>query len=498
MRKRKTEGIAFEGVLDDDSASDSSCERNIAAVDPEERNLLSRFTEQMKSGATQYRSNINTILKILLNGNVWWVQILTIIVAAVLTYSYANTSSTGTHKINVQHAIMTIIVLVGASPLCKTHLSTAAIGAFAGGHGIIGSIGLQNSSLFGPQDITLSSYLWLVVLASVAGLIWCFFINSHLKILDGYAGRLGTTAFISMNLVMLTLYGPLKVVDWNRYYYGFIQTIHVAEEDSSPIPIGSAWNWIEEAELAVGYTLGVLWVGVVGGATRVIHDKAVENDSASLNNILFPVVLALFSMLIVNMTQYQHAAGLYNGFAVGSYVAMASLQKITSIAKFATVSLVAAFWGLALTPFFTGFAGKSGFTAMMGHVTHNRLERIVRHLHFLNRQEDQRQTIQPAQKGQREQTQKEPTPQSPSRKMTEPKEAFYTKQQRRQQQRLQHQRKLKLQQENSTPDQKNETQSFFNSQQEVQPLHHRAWSALPRIGDSVWQHPLDEESNNLV
>ena len=53
MRKRKTEGIAFEGVLDDDSASDSSCERNIAAVDPEERNLLSRFTEQMKSGATQ-------------------------------------------------------------------------------------------------------------------------------------------------------------------------------------------------------------------------------------------------------------------------------------------------------------------------------------------------------------------------------------------------------------------------------------------------------------
>ena len=50
-------------------------------------------------------------------------------------------------------------------------------------------------------------------------------------------------------------------------------------------------------------------------------------------------------------------AGAFTGFAVGSYVAMASLQKISSILKFAFVSLLAAGWGLTLTPFFVGFAG---------------------------------------------------------------------------------------------------------------------------------------------
>jgi hypothetical protein len=43
--------------------------------------------------------------------------------------------------------------------------------------------------------------------------------------------------------------------------------------------------------------------------------------------------------------------------------------------KFATVSLVAALWGLILMPFFVGFAGKSGFTSMLGHVPHTALEK---------------------------------------------------------------------------------------------------------------------------
>ena len=42
---------------------------------------------------------------------------------------------------------------------------------------------------------------------------------------------------------------------------------------------------------------------------------------------------------------------------VGAYVGMASLGKISSIKQFAFVSLLAAGWGLALTPFFVGFAG---------------------------------------------------------------------------------------------------------------------------------------------
>mmetsp|Transcript_11886 Transcript_11886/g.20646 ORF Transcript_11886/g.20646 Transcript_11886/m.20646 type:complete len:186 (+) Transcript_11886:601-1158(+) len=178
-----------------------------------------------------------------------------------------------------------------------------------------------------------------------------------------------------MNLVMVTIYGPASIVDWDRYYYGFVHIIHFGEEDSS-LDLASAWKWTEEAEVAIGYVLSVLWLGVVGGGTRILHNKYVqkqleqqqernteddedtfEEEPSSarkqqqkqrpvvlqpLNNVLVPVVWSLFFMLIINATQYNHAPGLYNGFAVGAYVAMASLQKIPTVSKFVYVSLLAA------------------------------------------------------------------------------------------------------------------------------------------------------------
>jgi hypothetical protein len=127
--------------------------------------------------------------------------------------------------------------------------------------------------------------------------------------------------------------------------------------------------WFEEAELVVGYVFAVISVGVLGGGTRVLHNdyakRFVETNKHSptippplpLNNILVPVLWALLSRFLVMVSGYEHAAVLFNGFAVGSYVAVASLQLIPSIAKFAIVSVLAAGWGLALTPFFVGFPG---------------------------------------------------------------------------------------------------------------------------------------------
>lgn len=449
-----------------------------------------------------------------------WAQCTTIAIAALATYSYHTVGATA----NVQVAIMTVITLVGASPFGKTHLTTAAIGAFVGGHNIIGATKrLEAAPIVG--DAMYTSYLWLLVLAAGVGSVWSYFVtHPRIKLLDGYAGRLGTTTFIGMNLTMVVLWGPLGVVSWNRYYYGLVGIVHVAEEDSAPPSLASAWSWTEEAELAIGYVLSVLWLGLVAGVTRIQHHQHVqewhrdhrEEDPAAreaaptpLNNVLVPVLWALASILVANATGYQHAAGLYNGFAVGAYVGMASLQKIPSVQKFATISLMAAMWGLALTPFFVGFAGKSGFTSMMGHVTHEVIEKFgwekikyrlqrkqrlqlqreaqeeeeqrLREKEVQQQQEEENQRlIQEAEERQKASKASEPyhPPHKPSRKKEL---VFSTKQQRRQQQRM------KKQQQQQYPNK--QAQSNLSRDANAAPLRHRAWVADPADGDGIWEHP---------
>lgn len=369
-------------------------------------------------------------------------------------------------------------------------------------------------------DSILTSYLWLLVLSGGVGSVWSFFVtHPNIKLLDGYSGRLGSTTFIGMNLVMLLLWGPLGVVSWNRYYYGLVDIVHVAEEDSAPPSLASAWSWTEEAELAIGYVLAVLWLGILSGFTRIRHSKYVQDwyrdhmgedpakAPAPLNNVLIPVLWTLLSILVTNATGYRHSAGLYNGFAVGAYVGMASLQKIPSVMKFATVSLTAALWGLALTPFFVGFAGKSGFTSMMGHVTHEAAETFVweRIMYRVQRkqriedqqrearEEEERRLQEEEEKRQEEERQrllqeqelerqKEPyhPPNKPSRKKEL---VFSTKQQRRQQQRLK-----QLQQKQQQQQYPVQSQQQLAPDANAAPLRHRAWVA-PAEGDGIWEHP---------
>jgi len=421
------------------------------------------------------------------------------------------------------------------------------------------------------------NYLWLLLLSFCVSFIWYFVItHSNIKLLDGYAGRLGTTTFLGMNAVMVCVWGPVGVVDWNRFYYGFVHIVHVAEEaESSSNAVADEpdliipWSISADAELAIGYVVAVLWVGVVGGATRIRHhlyiqqwrrDRDREEEEAAgvtaskeegrtsvastaspppsplpskptepapLNNVLVPVLLALLSMLLVHATGYDHAAGLYNGFAVGAYVAMASLLKLPSVLKFAAASLTAACWGLVLTPFFVGFAGKSGFTSMMGHVTLELLEKLIdrvrtKHRRLLRRQqvyqqEEHQQQLQMQQQGslelqpQRLQEEQQPLqeqqqneieteeelellhkpqePYHPPHKPSRKKElVLSTKQQRRQQQRLrQLQEQQQQQQQQATQDQK-------ENLAEAAPLRHRSWVAAPAQGAAgVWNHPKLEE-----
>ena len=366
--------------------NNSSDEESVNVAHPPQENPL--FQSTTLRIETTYNSGIttttswNNILDQIKHGKAWWVQCLTIYIAAVLTYSYNNG---GDHSTNVQIAIMTVITLVGASPFAPSHLICTSIGAFVGGQNIIGSTGTLLEDNIHNQEIYAMNYLLLLVLSWIVGLTWCFVINnSNLNILDGYAGRLGTTTFVGMNITMI-IYGFAGIVDWDRYYYGFKHVIHIGEEDSST-RLSDAWDsWSTKTELAIGYVCSVVWLGVVAGGTRILHDnhlkRYITNKSGPppqpLNNVMVPVLWALLSMLVVNATQYEHSPGLFNGFAVGSYVAMASLRKIPSVSKFASVSILAALWGLLLTPFFVGFAG-SKYRKMLHRLVHLTVDSILK------------------------------------------------------------------------------------------------------------------------
>lgn len=325
MRKRKS------------SDCSNSDEESVQAVEPPPDSI----------DALSLKSDVNCMGTLFLNqlgqGKTVLAQCITIFVAAFLTYSYDNVGS----KANVQVSIMTVIIIFGASSFCRSHLIPAAIGAFVGGQNVIAAMADNENTIYA------TNYLWLLLLSVVVGLVWCFVVTPF-KILDGVAGRLGTTTFIGMNITMLFFFGPLGVVQWERYILGVYQVIFMAEEDTR-LDISNAWKWSEEAELAIGYFLSVVWLGIAGGAIRIAHNNT--HPPEPLNNVLTPCLIALTSMLLVNSASYEHAYGLYNGFAVGAYVAMASLQKIPTVMKFTLVSCTAAIWGLALTPFFVGFPG---------------------------------------------------------------------------------------------------------------------------------------------
>lgn len=472
-----------------DSDDNSDPEEGIEAVAPDEQAFI--FNSTIPLQLPPLASRLSPYVKTMAQGKEWWTQWVTIGIAALLTYSYGATT-------NIQIAIMTVITLEGAAS--EVHLIPASIGAFVGGH----------NALLEPNAL---SYFWVVFLSCVVGFVWSFFITKY-KILDGYAGRLGSTTFIGMNAAMVLVWGPTGVVDWNKYYYGFLKHIHVGEDD--PVPLYEAWTWTQEFELAIGYVLAVEWLTVVAAATRIFAPKEIK-----LNNVLVPVLYSLLSILIVNASGYRHAAGLYNGFAVGAYVAMASLAKLDTVTKFATAGLLAALWGLTLTPFFVGFAGKSGFTSMLGHATYNAIQTYVipslksspasasmsasassqasagQSSDLLQRQNSGSTSLATTQSPPPPPPPPEPvqSPASPSQRKLKPKlhTDHMTKQQRRQYQRLQ-----------SLNSQQPAEQVELPQQEEIK-LHHRAWSAQPQ-GESSWQHPMgspdattiDTERNTTV
>jgi hypothetical protein len=120
----------------------------------------------------------------------------------------------------------------------------------------------------------------------------------------------------------------------------------------------------------------------LGGAFRL-------HANVPVNPVLVPCTLALFFMMIVNGTEYENRSTLYNGFAVGAYVAMTSEARLPSIAAFFIAGTFAGLWGLILSPYFLCFGGKSGFTAMIGYSTYYVLSELFRILFQESVEDDQ-------------------------------------------------------------------------------------------------------------
>ena len=66
-----------------------------------------------------------------------------------------------------------------------------------------------------------------------------------------------------------------------------------------------------------------------------------------------------------------------NGFAVGSYVAMAAESRLPTVVHFGIVGWIASMYILLLNPFFIGFGGKSGFTAMISYFTYLTIQKTI-------------------------------------------------------------------------------------------------------------------------
>ena len=120
---------------------------------------------------------------------------------------------------------------------------------------------------------------------------------------------------------------------------------------------------------------------------------------------------------------------------------------------------------------------------MLGHVTYNILDLIVRRVRSARlRSIQEEQLTLDSSSLTRDNVLEEAPPPSYQHHHKPKQEAFYTKQQRRQQKKLKH---LHDEEENDPPK-----------------LHHRAWSALPVEGDSEWKYSPSLESqqelNNVV
>jgi hypothetical protein len=105
-----------------------------------------------------------------------------------------------------------------------------------------------------------------------------------------------------------------------------------------------------------------------------IHSPVPMNPLVSLSAV------ALFLILLITATQYQYADEWSLGVGTGSFVAMGSMEKLSSVRAFVLSGFLGGLYKLFWSPFFTGFSGTEGLSALCGYVTYHWIVRFVNKL----------------------------------------------------------------------------------------------------------------------
>jgi len=192
---------------------------------------------------------------------------------------------------------------------------------------------------------SIPNYGWLTLLALITSSVWMIF--HRFKVLVGCGGRIGTCAFISMNITVALFAMPSGTVSWSLY-------------------VDTDQLWSERLELVPSILTVVVctFLSTVGGFVRL-------KSKLPLNPVQAPTTISLLCMLIVEPMGYtSYTTQIDTGLAVGSFVAMASEHYLPSVLDFSIAGFLAGLWILFLDPFFIDFGGKKGFTAFCGFVTY--------------------------------------------------------------------------------------------------------------------------------
>ena len=259
-----------------------------------------------------------------------WAVLATVVSASCfMTYSLSN------HAPYLRADVSQAIVITTVLATFPEVAASSGAGAFAG---MVGRAAIPN-------------YGWLALLTLIVSIVWMVFY--HFKILVGCGGRLGTCAFLSMNITSVLFTMPSSAVSWSLYG-----------------DAGELWSQRLEVLPSVLTVLACTFLSAIGGTIRL-------KSEIPLNPVQAPTTIALICMLILEPTGFIYTDQLDAGFAVGSFVAMASDQYLPSVLDFTGAGFTAGLWILFLDPFFLDFGGKKGFTSFCGFATYVALCRIL-------------------------------------------------------------------------------------------------------------------------